>query len=114
MSIIRCLSNPEGLYIYSNEMYSISSSNWIYSNIDSSRGESPLCVSIKDFNQACKKWMHFSDNIMVGKFAVKEKCFKHHKVFPYSAVEIRQGQKWCYLWPSTWELICRRNLEQMD
>jgi hypothetical protein len=124
MSVIRCLSNPEGLYIWSDgEYYSISMGwDWKHGNIRFTD-----CISVKEevFHEACKAFNDCETEFVSGDFSVKEKEVEvistgdgffdrksNHPIFPHHYIEIRKGDLWCQMWPITWEAIVNRVIER--
>jgi len=129
MSYIRCLSNPEGLYIYGNTKGQITISH----NIPSPRakpgyvkGEFPPEIVLPQhiFHYVCQRWNNGNESIKYRGCKVKEEYieWKNGKKISNNItaeelltrnvrreylIKFEYKGKWFYMWRVTWKYIVR-------
>jgi hypothetical protein len=134
MSYIRCISNPEGLYIWHDfdGDVKITWSNVkppLSYNVKDKKWPIPMMsVPVRVFQSACKKWdehpynavnvkgftvEEIHVNVKTGK-RIKEKEFIKiiNKVKSEFLVRIAYKKKFVYLWPVTWDYVVNSALRQ--
>lgn len=99
MSYIRCLSNPEGLYIWGSDK----KTNEVYISLGV---EKLKVLSLSDFNKIIKKFNNYEEdgNEMYKSGKIKLEYIKVGKDFKY---RLSCGKWHIDMWEVTWQYICR-------
>ena len=129
MSYIRCLSNPENLYIWEDVDGTVTFSHRVRPPLASKepKGDgNPFCITMpaREFKAACRKWARDgSEDVKAGNFSAKlmqvlldtgkPPPAKYHKIPPSESppseflVRIGYKRKFVFLWLVTWEYVVR-------
>ena len=127
MSYIRCLSNPEGAYVYrdcsGHVMFSTSRPNNVHWRIP-----------VRHFNEICRKWDNYDRPAKYGEFSVSEAIVWQetqqelteaqleslkdvHYMFDSPPREYKVKVTWKgeseFFWPTTWEIIVGRVVRRL-
>lgn len=127
MSYIRCLSNPEGLYVH-EDMDSYIHISWIVKPPLSSGKEDVMLIPYKAFYGGIRKWDRTGRCKNFKGFSIKEryiylktgkpvskqdfiKSFEDKKHKGYR-VRLSYQNKFVYLWSVTWEYIVQNSVNR--
>lgn len=84
MSYIRCLSNPEGMYVYGTQ----EGKRTVVSFCDSPHDpKKELRIPIKDFHRVCRAFDKDGEDAKSGNFAVKDLKINEVTMKPWSAAD---------------------------
>lgn len=125
MSYIRCLSNPESLYVFDTQTRSGKSATEILHCIDpplASAGRQPILVPTRAFREVCRAWANGARDVTRRGLRVREvhvfadtgrrvpQRRSVRQMFDDAArsryvVRLTYGRHWFCMWPVTWAYI---------
>lgn len=137
MSFIRCLSNPEGLYVWSDV------DGTVHIHYGGRKRPKPplskgddMCVPYRDFMRACQKWDGWEDDVRVNGFRIKEEHVylktgkpvpnmdRWKKVSAYCdhmkknpaefLIRVSYKGNFVYLWRVTWQYVVSNAVRRIE